>query len=188
MKIKKLCSLLLVILLGAALIAGCDSQMLDQAAQILLQELLSQQQQQQQNEQPLPPSQSPVLFEAEETAQPSPASGIKYGDAYYTEKDVADYLHAYNELPPNYITKSQAKNKGWKASEGNLWDVAEGACIGGDYFGNYEAKLPEAKNRDWYECDVNYSGGYRGAERLLYSNDGLIYYSDDHYASFTQLY
>ena len=60
--------------------------------------------------------------------------------------------------------------------------------IGGDRFGNRERLLPEASGRTWYECDVNYAGGYRGAERVLYSSDGLIYYTDDHYESFTPLY
>lgn len=60
--------------------------------------------------------------------------------------------------------------------------------IGGDRFGNYEGALPEAEGRTWKECDVNYQGGYRGSERLLYSSDGLIFYTADHYQTFTQLY
>ncbi len=60
--------------------------------------------------------------------------------------------------------------------------------IGGDHFGNYEGLLPDATGRKWHECDVNYSGGYRGAERLVYSNDGLIYYTEDHYESFEKMY
>ncbi|MBQ7783510.1 MAG: ribonuclease, partial [Oscillospiraceae bacterium] len=66
----------------------------------------------------------------------------------------------------------------------NLWEVAEGMSIGGDRFGNYEGILPEG---DYTECDVNYSGGFRGSERLVFSDEG-IYYTNDHYASFTQLY
>ena len=77
---------------------------------------------------------------------------------------------------------------GWDSASGNLWGVAPGMSIGGDRFGNREGLLPDARSRQWYECDVNYEGGYRGAERLLFSNDGLIYYSGDHYGSCELLY
>ena len=108
--------------------------------------------------------------------------------SYSTPEKVAEYLHFYGHLPQNYLTKQEAKALGWDASQGNLWEVAEGKSIGGDRFGNREGLLPEADGRTWYECDVNYMGGFRGAERLLYSSDGLIYYTDDHYASFTLVY
>jgi ribonuclease len=108
--------------------------------------------------------------------------------SYSTPEKVAEYLHFYGHLPQNYLTKQEAKALGWAASQGNLWEVAEGKSIGGDHFGNREGLLPEADGRTWYECDVNYMGGFRGAERLLYSSDGLIYYTDDHYASFTLVY
>lgn len=111
----------------------------------------------------------------------------KEGD-YTSKEDVALYLHLYGELPGNFITKSQAEAAGWNSREGNLWEVAPGKSIGGSRFGNYEGRLPQDKNRVWYECDINYEGGYRGAERIIYSNDGLIYYTSDHYATFEQLY
>ena len=107
---------------------------------------------------------------------------------YYSRDDVALYLHTYNHLPTNYLTKNEAEALGWNNKEGNLWDVADGYCIGGNRFGNYEGKLPEKSGRTWHECDVNYQGGYRGSDRLLYSTDGLIYYTEDHYNTFTQLY
>jgi len=110
-------------------------------------------------------------------------------DGYYTSKeDVSLYIHTYNKLPKNYITKKEAKNLGWESREGNLWDVTDKKSIGGDKFGNREGKLPEKEGRQYYECDINYEGGHRGAERLVYSNDGLIYYTEDHYDSFTLLY
>ncbi|GEK92006.1 ribonuclease domain-containing protein [Alkalibacterium kapii] len=110
-------------------------------------------------------------------------------DGYYSSpEDVALYLHTYDELPNNYLTKDEARKLGWKASEGNLWEVTDEMLIGGDNFGNREGLLPEEDGRDYFEADVNYDGGYRGAERLVYSNDGLIYYTDDHYDSFQQLY
>ena len=111
---------------------------------------------------------------------------IEYGEDYYTLDEVALYLYAFAELPPNYITKNEAYDLGWNSKEGNLWEVAPGKSIGGDRFGNYEGLLP--KNKTYYECDVNYEGGYRGAERIIYSADGYIYYTDDHYESFEQLY
>lgn len=110
-------------------------------------------------------------------------------DGIYTTPDlVAAYLHTFHKLPSNFITKKEATALGWDNSKGNLWDVTDGMSIGGDRFGNYEGTLPSKKGRSWYECDVNYNGGYRGAERIVYSNDGLIYYTDDHYETFTQLY
>ena len=101
---------------------------------------------------------------------------------------VAKYIHTYNKLPSNYITKKEASKLGWESDEGNLWEVTDKMSIGGDKFGNKEGLLPKKEGRIYYECDVNYEGGYRGAERIVFSNDGLIFYTDDHYESFTQLY
>ena len=110
-------------------------------------------------------------------------------DGSYTSKEeVAAYLYQYGRLPSNYITKKEAKKLGWVNTKGNLGEVAPGKCIGGDYFGNYEGMLPEDDDRDYYECDVNTDGSYRGEERIVYSNDGLIYYTPDHYDSFELLY
>ena len=111
-----------------------------------------------------------------------------YGERCSEPHRVAAYLHAYGELPPNFIRKEDAKALGWDSEDGNLWDVTEEMSIGGDRFGNREGPLPEADGRMWYECDVNYAGGFRGAERIVYSNDGLIYYTADHYESFALLY
>ncbi|MFD1610106.1 ribonuclease domain-containing protein [Oceanobacillus luteolus] len=110
-------------------------------------------------------------------------------DGHYTSKEeVALYIHTYNKLPPNYITKREASELGWEASEGNLWEVTDKKSIGGDKFYNREGKLPKKEGRQYYEADINYEGGYRGPERIVYSNDGLIYYTDDHYETFTLLY
>ena len=113
---------------------------------------------------------------------------VEEGGRYDTMEEVAVYLCDYGELPSNFITKQEARSLGWDAQRGNLWDVAEGCSIGGDRFGNYDGLLPDADGRRWTECDVNYEGGYRGVERIIFSNDGLIYYTDDHYKSFTQLW
>lgn len=113
---------------------------------------------------------------------------VSFGQDYYDMADVADYLHVFEELPPNYVTKAEADAAGWIPSEGNLWEVLDGAVIGGDGFGNREGLLPEESGRRYYEADVNYRGGRRGAERLVYSNDGLIFYTEDHYESFERVY
>ncbi len=113
-------------------------------------------------------------------------------DGHYTSKEeVALYLHMYGKLPSNFITKKEAEDLGWKKKDGEagqLHVVAPGMSIGGSSFGNYEGLLPEKKGRKYFECDINYVKGNRGAERLVYSNDGLIFYTGDHYESFEQLY
>lgn len=118
----------------------------------------------------------------------APDESVKEDGIYTTPDLVAAYIHTFHKLPPNFITKKEAAALGWDNSKGNLWDVTDEMSIGGDRFGNYEGTLPDKKGRTWYECDVNYNGGYRGAERIVYSNDGLIYYTDDHYETFIQLY
>ena len=106
---------------------------------------------------------------------------------YDSAKDVALYIHTYNKLPPNYITKKEAKSLGW--SGGSLEEYAPGKCIGGDYYGNYEGQLPEKKGRRYTECDIDTLGkSSRGAKRIVFSNDGLIYYTKDHYKTFTLMY
>lgn len=115
-------------------------------------------------------------------------SYVEEGGRYTAPEEVAAYLHLYGELPENFITKRKATDLGWESNKGNLWDVTDEMSIGGDSFGNREGRLPDQDGRKWYECDVNYEGGYRGAERLVYSNDGLIFYTDDHYETFVQFY
>lgn len=111
-----------------------------------------------------------------------------YQDGTYTSKeDVSLYIHEYGELPDNFITKNEAYDLGWNSKEGNLWDVAPGKSIGGDRFGNYEGTLPKEKGRQYYECDIDYEGGYRNSKRIVYSNDGLIYYTEDHYETFEEI-
>lgn len=125
---------------------------------------------------------------AETPETPSEPEGIVESGRYYTTEDVAEYLHTFGKLPENFITKNRAEDLGWVSSKGNLWEVTDRMVIGGDRFGNREGLLPSKKGRTWYECDVNYEGGFRGSERIVFSNDGLIYYTKDHYASFKKLY
>ena len=110
-------------------------------------------------------------------------------DGEYTSKDeVALYIHLYNHLPSNYITKNEAKDLGWDSSKGNLNKVAPGKSIGGDKFGNREGLLPKKDGRVYYECDIDYKKGSRNAKRIVFSNDGLIYYTEDHYETYELLY
>ncbi len=107
---------------------------------------------------------------------------------YSSKDEVALYIHTYGRLPRNYITKNDAMDLGWDASKGNLWDVTDQMSIGGNRFGNREGLLPDKNGRQWYEADIDYEGGYRNALRIVFSNDGLIYYTKDHYESFEKLY
>lgn len=106
---------------------------------------------------------------------------------YTTKEDVALYIHLYGHLPQNFITKKDAEALGWPG--GSLEPYAPGKCIGGSHFGNYEGLLPEAPGRSYTECDIDTLGASsRGAKRIVFSNDGLIYYTGDHYETFELLY
>lgn len=124
----------------------------------------------------------------EETTQPQQTKPVLDKNGTYTSKeDVALYIYTYGELPKNFITKNEARDLGW--SGGSLEKYAPGMCIGGDRFGNYEGLLPKKSGRKYYECDIDTLGANsRGAKRIVFSNDGLIYYTDDHYETFTLLY
>ena len=133
--------------------------------------------------QPPKPTQTP-----KPTPTPAPTPALPDEDESYTHKDdVALYIHTYGHLPPNFIKKKEAEALGW--SGGSLEWVLPGMCIGGDYFGNYEGLLPKAKGRRWTECDIDTLGARsRGSKRIVFSNDGLIYYTPDHYETFELLY
>ena len=109
----------------------------------------------------------------------------EYG-SYYQKDEVALYIHQYGKLPENYITKKEAESLGW--SGGSLEKYAPGKVIGGSKFGNYEGNLPKKKGRQYYECDIDSLAKKRGAKRIVFSDDGLIYYTDDHYETFELLY
>jgi len=103
------------------------------------------------------------------------------------ERRVVGYLQQHQRLPDYYITKSQARRQGWDAREGNLCHTLPGKAIGGDRFANREGRLPQQQGRKWFEADVNYRCGHRNADRLLYSSDGLIFLTKDHYRSFNKV-
>jgi len=124
----------------------------------------------------------------EDTPPPAETPPALDPDGAYTSKeDVALYIYLYGTLPPNFITKAEARELGW--SGGGLEQYAPGMCIGGDHFGNFEGLLPDKSGREYTECDINTLGAdSRGPERIVFSNDGLIYYTPDHYESFELMY
>ncbi len=122
----------------------------------------------------------------EPTTTPTEAKIDENGE-YTSKDDVALYIHTYGHLPKNFVTKNEARAKGWEG--GSLEDYFPGCSIGGDKFGNREGALPKKSGRTYTECDIDTKGKKsRGAKRIVFSNDGLIYYTDDHYETFTLLY
>jgi len=172
---KKLLSLLLSLLLLAGLCACDAGQILDAADTVLaVAEAVS--------------DAAPAEPAAQTAAAAQAADAVPDENGVYTSKeDVALYLHLYGRLPANFITKTKARALGWDG--GSLEDYAPGMCIGGGGFGNNEGLLPEAPGISYYECDIDTLGAdSRGAKRLVWSSDGYIYYTEDHYESFELLY
>jgi len=125
--------------------------------------------------------------DTEEKAGEEEQASIDPDGWYYSKDEVALYIHTYGCLPENFVTKAEAEDAGW--SGGSVEKYLPGAAIGGNRFGNREGLLPDAPGRSWTECDINTDGASgRGAERIVFSNDGLIYYTSDHYESFELLY
>ena len=175
-KFTKFSAYLLALMMLAALFTGCLSAPAEQVGGDV-------------------PAVSPVESSADPAAESSAAPAEEDSDApvidqygsYTTKEDVTLYIYTYGCLPQNFITKDQARQAGWNG--GSLEPYCPGMCIGGDSFGNREGLLPKAQGRSWTECDINTLGAdSRGAERIVFSNDGLIYYTGDHYKSFTLLY
>ena len=204
MKFKRLVSLLLaVVMLFSFTACGLDQETVDLAldvADVLLTEPAEEEAappteeaapEEPAAEAPLPeePAEEAPIEEApaeEAPVEDIPALLDEYG-TYSSMEDVALYIHTYGYLPSNFITKKEARELGWPG--GGLDDYAYGMCIGGDYFGNREGILPEADGREYTECDIDtLHADSRGAKRIVFSNDGLIYYTEDHYESFTLLY
>ena len=134
-----------------------------------------------------PSVEEPTQAPTEAPTETEEALSLDPDGSYTSKEDVALYIHLYGRLPGNFITKKQARSLGWKS--GSLEKYAPGKCIGGDHFGNYEGLLPKAPGRTYTECDIGTLGAKsRGAKRIVFSNDGLIYYTPDHYESFELLY
>ena len=189
-KVKKSLALLLMLALAASLLLGCAVTTVSEAPV------------QNSQSQSAPVQDELVLLPADEAADASAPAELPAATeaaapdeealpdengSYTTREDVLAYLIAYGHLPSNFITKNDARAAGWEG--GSLEPYCPGKCIGGDRFGNREGLLPTARGRTWTECDINTLGKRsRGAERIVFSNDGLIYYTGDHYESFELLY
>ena len=125
-------------------------------------------------------------YEASHSQNPDANSKNQLADEPCISREcVSAHIRRTGSLPRNFITKKQAGELGWQG--GDLWRYARGKSIGGDRFGNFERRLPDKKGRIWRECDIEYRGGPRGAKRLIFSNDGLIFYTADHYESFERV-
>ena len=125
-------------------------------------------------------------YEASNSQNPAANSKNQLADEPCISREcVSAHIRRTGSLPQNFITKKQAGELGWQG--GDLWRYARGKSIGGDRFGNFERRLPDKKGRIWRECDIEYRGGARGAKRLIFSNDGLIFYTADHYESFERV-
>lgn len=134
---------------------------------------------------PLEPTDTQPPLEPPETEAIIPPTEPAPQKSYTRKDEVAQYIHEHGCLPDNFITKSEAKALGWRS--GSLEKYAPGKCIGGDRFYNREGLLPSGHT--YYECDIDTLGkSSRGAKRIVFSSDGLIYYTSDHYRSFTLLY
>jgi len=124
---------------------------------------------------------------AAETPTPMPGPTATPGPLEAAQ-ELADYLFEHGELPENFVTKKMAMEMGWQTIYLNPGDIEPGLTIGGDYFGNYERRLPYVKGRKYYEADCFYQGGKRNEYRIIYSSDGHVWYTEDHYNTFTELF
>ena len=122
-----------------------------------------------------------------DTTSQETATVVENG-SYTSKDDVAAYIHEFGHLPGNFISKTKARKAGWVPSKGNLDEACPGKSIGGSRYYNDDGALPDARGRTWTECDIGYEGGFRGSERIVFSDDGLIFYTGDHYKTFEQLY
>jgi len=117
--------------------------------------------------------------DSQNTSENSSAQSI---EQLTEEKTVINYIKQNHRLPDYYITKNEARKLGWNASKGNLCEVLPGRAIGGDKFGNRENQLPQGGK--YYEADVNYNCGNRNADRIIFTRNGEVYLTKNHYKSF----
>ena len=124
--------------------------------------------------------------QTEQVEQADSEAAIDPEAYYYDLESVVLYLDAYGELPLNYITKAEAKKRGWEG--GSVEEYIPDAAIGGDFYGNYEKKLPELNGGKYTECDLD-THGYknRGSRRLIFSDEGRYFYTRDHYETFKEV-
>ena len=112
---------------------------------------------------------------------------IKAGTATINGNNGADLtLMLKNDFPDYYILKEEALTKGWKPGKWLSNFVPEKMIISGRYY-NDNQHLPQSVGRVWYEADINYKSGKRNGQRILWSNDGLIFVTYDHYETFYEI-
>lgn len=190
-RMKKIITLLLALVLLLSTLAGCGSSPVSLPVvnddSVEQQEDWTTPESEKDGEQVNEPEKENQQEEKQEPSSAETYNGLSEDGSYDSKEDVARYINIFGHLPKNYITKKEAQSLGW--SGGSLEPYAPGCCIGGSHFGNYEGILPEADGRSYTECDIDTQGkSSRGAKRLVYSNDGLIFYTDDHYETFELLY
>ena len=191
-KIKQIAAWMLILAFMAVLLTGCGGKKAQETQAPAQTSAAVQTQAAETEERQTQAAETEAIEQtAEETLQPDTEStglSVTEDGTYTSKEEVALYIHTYGKLPSNYVTKKEAQAAGWDNKKGNLQKVIPGASIGGDRYGNYEGLLPDKKGRKYFECDIDYEGGYRDAKRIVYSNDGLIFYTEDHYKSFETLY
>ena len=191
-KIKHIAAWMLILVFMAVLLTGCGVKKAQETQAPVQTSAAVQTQAAETEERQTQAAETEAIEQtAEETLQPETEStglSVTEDGTYTSKEEVALYIHTYGKLPSNYVTKKEAQAAGWDNKKGNLQKVIPGASIGGDRYGNYEGLLPDKKGRKYFECDIDYEGGYRDAKRIVYSNDGLIFYTEDHYKSFETLY
>lgn len=141
-------------------------------------------------------SSSSVADAPSSTSLESILEAVVESGTYTTRDSVAAYLCKFGNLPGNYVGKNEGKKlyeaKGYTFSKWNFnpWTTL-GVMIGGDKFDNfasdpdyYHENLPEG---NYHEADVEYSAKNRGTKRLVYQPDCIIYYTADHYETYTRL-
>lgn len=182
-RINKILAVILILLLTLGMLSGCkkkDQPSVPSSISETAEENREEDQESQENQ-----GENQSESQDENQGESSQEESLDEDGYYYSKDDVALYLHIYGHLPDNYITKKEAKKLGWTG--GTPEKFVPGSAIGGDKFGNYEGSLPEDKT--YYECDIDTKGKKkRGAKRIVWSEDGYIYYTDDHYESFELLY
>ena len=112
---------------------------------------------------------------------------ITAGTATVNGTDGADWTLKYlGELPDYYVSYDMAVAAGWRSTKWPSNFIPDKMITGGE-FENKKSQLPRKDGRIWYEADINYVTGKRNAQRVVWSNDGLIFVTYDHYKTFYEI-
>ena len=117
-----------------------------------------------------------------------PMRAFRAGTATNKGTDGADFWLKYKGVLPNYyVSRFEAKAKGWNPKLLNFSKACPEQMLAGGIYRNDDGHLPEKTGRIWHEADINYKYGRRNSQRVLYSNDGLIFVTYDHYYTFHEI-